>query len=97
MPRGEPQRLTRSLGLTAVLFLTLSVATPASSVFVMHDAPRRIAPMVTLAASGYVVVTSWFDLAEGRPGLLMTGAQIVASLAYYRFVLRPRGTWEMKT
>ena len=52
-----------------------------------------LAPLVTLAALSYVVWTSWLDVAEGRPGLVMTGAQIVASAAYYRFVVRPRGPW----
>ena len=52
-----------------------------------------LAPIVTLLALAYVVYTSWLDLDEGRPGLLMTGAQIVASAAYYWFVLRRRGGW----
>ena len=52
-----------------------------------------LAPIVTLIALGYVVWTSWLDLEEGRPGLIMTGIQIVASGAYYWFVLRRRGGW----
>ncbi|SFP39187.1 APC family permease [Sphingomonas rubra] len=52
-----------------------------------------LAPVVTLVALGYVAWTSWFDLEEGRPGLLMTAAQIALSAAYYHFVLRRRGTW----
>ena len=28
-------------------------------------------------------------------GLLMTGAQILLSAAYYRLVLKPRGNWEV--
>ncbi len=48
---------------------------------------------MTLLALGYVTWTSWFDLDEGRPGLLMTAAQIALSAAYYRFVLRRRGPW----
>lgn len=54
-----------------------------------------IAPVVTLVALAYVVWTSWQDASEGRPGLLMTGAQIVASAAYYWFVLRRRGDWSV--
>jgi amino acid transporter len=54
-----------------------------------------IAPVVTLIALAYVVWTSWQDASEGRPGLLMTGAQIVASAAYYWFVLRRRGDWSV--
>ena len=55
-----------------------------------------LAPIVTLAALGYVAWTSWLDLEEGRPGLLMTGAQILLSAAYYWFVLRRRGGWTAK-
>ena len=54
-----------------------------------------LAPVVTLVALGYVVWTSWLDLDEGRPGLIMTAAQIVGSAAYYWFVLRPRGAWNV--
>ena len=53
------------------------------------------APVITLIALGYVVWTSWLDLEEGRPGLIMTGVQIVASAAYYWLVLRRRGTWSV--
>ncbi|MDQ2891920.1 MAG: APC family permease, partial [Pseudomonadota bacterium] len=52
-----------------------------------------LAPIVTLLALGYVVWTSWLDIDEGRPGLIMTGIQIVGSAAYYWFVLRRRGGW----
>lgn len=52
-------------------------------------------PFVTLVALGYVVWTSWLDLAEGRPGLIATAAQIVASAAYYWFVVRRRGDWRV--
>lgn len=52
-----------------------------------------LAPIVTLLALGYVVWTSWLDVEEGRPGLIMTGIQIVGSAAYYWFVLRRRGGW----
>jgi amino acid transporter len=56
-----------------------------------------LAPIVTLVALGYVTWTSWLDPDEGRPGLIMTGAQIVGSALYYWFVLRRRGTWEVHT
>jgi amino acid transporter len=52
-----------------------------------------LAPIATLVALGYVVVTSWLDLEEGRPGILMTLAQIAASAAWYWFALRRRGGW----
>ncbi len=54
-----------------------------------------LAPVITLIALGYVVWTSWLDLEEGRPGLIMTAAQIVASAAYYWFVLRRSGGWSV--
>ncbi|MCP3733666.1 APC family permease [Sphingomonas sp. RP10(2022)] len=53
------------------------------------------APIVTLIALGYVVWTSWLDPAEGRPGLIMTAAQILLSAGYYWFVLRRRGGWSV--
>ncbi len=55
-----------------------------------------LAPVVTLLALGYVCWTSWLDLEEGRPGLIMTAAQILLSIAYYWFVLRRRGAWNVQ-
>ena len=55
-----------------------------------------IAPVVTLVALVYVVWTSWLDLDEGRPGLIVTGLQILLAAAYYRFVLRRRGEWTVQ-
>ncbi len=54
-----------------------------------------LAPVITLIALAYVVWTSWLDLEEGRPGLIMTAMQILGSAAYYWFVLRPRGAWNV--
>ena len=54
-----------------------------------------LAPVVTLAALCYIVWLNWLDRGEGRTGLLMTGAQILLSAAYYRLVLKPRGNWEV--
>ena len=54
-----------------------------------------LAPVITLLALGYVVWTSWLDLEEGRPGLVMTAVQIAGSAAYYWLVLRPRGRWRV--
>ena len=64
------------------------------------DAPFRmplypLAPLITLGALGYIVWLNWLDPGEGRTGLLMTGAQILLSAAYYRLVLKPRGNWEV--
>lgn len=53
------------------------------------------APAITLIALGYVVWLNWLDLDEGRPGLIMTAVQIGLSAAYYWFVLRRRGAWEV--
>ena len=55
-----------------------------------------LAPIVTLLALGYVVWTSWLDAGEGRQGLIVTGTQIAAAAAYYRFVLRRRGEWTVR-
>jgi amino acid transporter len=54
-----------------------------------------LAPIVTLAALGYVVWTSWLDADEGRPGLLVTAAQIALSAGWYWFVVRRRGEWKV--
>lgn len=53
-----------------------------------------LAPVVTLAALGYIVWTSWWDVSNGRPGLIATLVQIAISAGYYWLVLRPRGGWE---
>ena len=52
-----------------------------------------LAPLITLAALGYITWTSWLDLEEGRPGLIMTGIQIILSASYYWLVLRRRPGW----
>ena len=52
-----------------------------------------LAPLLTLVALAYVVWTSWQDVEEGRPGLLMTAAQIALSAGWYWFVVRRRGIW----
>ena len=66
----------------------------------LADAPFRsplypLMPVVTLIALAYVVWLNWLDLEEGRPGLIMTGAQILLSAAYYWLVLRRRGRWDV--
>jgi hypothetical protein len=52
-----------------------------------------VAPLVTIAALGYIFWTSWLDTETGRPGLIATGAQMLVSAAYYLLVLRRRGAW----
>jgi L-asparagine transporter-like permease len=54
-----------------------------------------LAPVVTLLALGYVGWTSWLDLEEGRPSLIVTAVQILGSACYYWFVLRRRGPWNV--
>lgn len=66
----------------------------------LADAPFKsplypLMPVVTLMALGYIVWLNWFDLEEGRPGLIMTGAQIGLSVLYYLLVLRRRGAWDV--
>lgn len=55
-----------------------------------------IAPLFTLLALVYVVYANWLDPDEGRPGMIATGAQIVAAAAYYLIVLRRRGAWVVR-
>ncbi len=52
-----------------------------------------LAPVVTLAASLYLVVLNALDAGEGRTGLIVTAAQIALSALYYLLVVRPRGAW----
>ncbi len=52
-------------------------------------------PIVTLIALAYIVWLNWLDLEEGRPGLLMTGAQMLLSALYYGLILRRRGNWDV--
>ncbi len=67
----------------------------------LDDVPFRspfypLAPLLTLAALGYVMCLNWLDLREGRPGLIMTGAQMLLSALYYLLVLRRRGAWNVQ-
>ncbi|PAX09785.1 amino acid transporter [Sphingomonas lenta] len=55
-----------------------------------------LAPAVTLAALAYVAWVGWWDLEEGRPALIATGAQVMLALGYYRLVLRRRGEWTVR-
>lgn len=52
-------------------------------------------PAVTLIALAYIVWLNWLDIDEGRPGLIMTGAQMILSALYYLLVLRRRGDWDV--
>ncbi len=66
----------------------------------LDDAPFRgplypLAPVLTLVALGYVVWLNWLDIEEGKPGLIMTGMQMLLSAAYYLLVLRRRGAWNV--
>lgn len=55
-----------------------------------------LAPLVTIAALGYVFWTSWLDEETGRPGLVATAAQMLVSAAYYLLILRRRGEWVVR-
>lgn len=66
----------------------------------LADAPFKsplypLMPFLTLLALGYIICLNWLDVEEGRPGLMMTGAQILLSAAYYWLVLRRRGVWDV--
>lgn len=53
-----------------------------------------LAPIVTLVALAGVVAVNWMDADQGRPGLIATVAQMVASALYYRLYLAKRpGGW----
>ncbi len=50
-----------------------------------------LAAVVTLLVLAAIAGLNWLDPAEGRPALLATLAQLLASALYYRLVLRRRG------
>lgn len=52
-----------------------------------------VAPLVTIVALIIVFWASWLDPETGRPGLLVTAAQMAVAALYYRLVLRRRGEW----
>lgn len=53
-------------------------------------------PIIGLIALAYILYTNWLDPDLGRPSLIANAVAIVASLAYYIFVLRKRGTWVLR-
>ena len=55
-----------------------------------------VAPILALIALGYVVYENALDPKVGRPSLDVTVGIAVISIAYYLFVLRRRGTWELR-
>lgn len=76
----EPRPLPRSLGLLAVLFLTLSVTTPASSVFVIVPGMLQAAGSGALWAmliSGLVLVATAFIYAELSSAWPIAGGEYV--------------------
>lgn len=75
-----PAGFARSLGVTGVLFLTLSVATPASSVFVIAPDMLRVAGTGTLWAlilAGLVCVATAFIYAELSSAWPVAGGEYV--------------------
>ncbi|WP_205412169.1 APC family permease [Sphingomonas crusticola] len=55
-----------------------------------------LAPLFTLLALSYIIVATWQDVEEGRPGMIATAAQIVGAAAYYWLVLKRRGNWTVR-
>ena len=79
-PQPAPQPLTRSLGVLGVLFLTLSVATPASSVFVIAPDMLRVAGTGTLWAlilAGVVCVATAYIYAELSSAWPVAGGEYI--------------------
>jgi amino acid transporter len=80
MQPGEPGGLVRSLGTTGVLLLTLSVATPASSVFVIVPGMFQIAgtgALWALLIAGVVCVATAFIYAELSSAFPVVGGEYV--------------------
>jgi amino acid transporter len=76
----EPRPLPRSLGLIAVLFLTLSVTTPASSVFVIVPGMLQAAGSGALWAmliAGFVLVATAYIYAELSSAWPIAGGEYV--------------------
>ncbi|KAA2267142.1 APC family permease [Solihabitans fulvus] len=55
-----------------------------------------VAPVLALAALGYVLWQNALDTAIGRPSLLVTVGIGVVAAAYYLGVLRRRGSWTLR-
>jgi amino acid transporter len=51
------------------------------------------APIFGLLATAGLAVASFMDAETGRPGIVIVAALMAAGTAYYRLVLRRRGTW----
>lgn len=76
-----PTPLVRSLGVTGVLFLTLSVATPASSVFVIVPGMLQVAgtgAVWAMVLAGIVCVATAFVYAELSSAWPVAGGEYVA-------------------
>ena len=77
---AAPQPLVRSLGLSGVLFLTLSVATPASSVFVIVPGMLQVAgtgALLALVLASVVCVATAFVYAELSSAFPIAGGEYV--------------------
>lgn len=78
---AAPTALTRSLGVAGVLFLTLSVATPASSVFVIVPGMFQVAgtgAVWAMIIAGLVCVATAFIYAELSSAWPVAGGEYVA-------------------
>lgn len=81
MTPAAPRPLVRSVGVMGILFLTLSVATPASSVFVIVPAMFQVAgtgAVWAMAIAGVVCVATAFIYAELSSAWPVAGGEYVA-------------------
>jgi len=66
----------------------------ANATFRMQFFPAM--PVIGLVALAYILYTNWLDPTVGRPSLFANLFAIALSLAYYVFVLRMRGGWDLR-
>jgi amino acid transporter len=52
-------------------------------------------PLLGVLALVFIIVASWTGGADSRNSLILNGVLVVASLVYYRFVLRRSGEWAL--
>jgi amino acid transporter len=55
-----------------------------------------LVPILALVALGFIIYTSWLDPDTGFWSLILNAIVIVISLAYYKFVLCRRSSWELR-
>ena len=82
---------------TAAIYACMCLAALKGRFGLAAHAPYRmpgfpLVPILALAALAAVGGADLFD-ADGRKGLMATGAVVVLAVAYYRLGVRPRGAW----